>query len=362
MFLGLATFETLDETGQLSSYIMAPSEKGSPLVVDNIHDVDRSFSRSSIDVGPLRVYADQKGLAFRYISSRLGGAAFAIEGGGHLRLALEHRDVPVEPNHAGYYGILMPKNFVGDVKLSIKVRGREQADSPRRVFLTDTKQIFVSSDFRVYYEEPGAPIIKVEARLHRGDIVEGAVKEATFAETFGGYIDGLHDTSVADLIREINRSIAPDIPQVFICHSSSDKALARRLAHALSGKGVRVWIDEAEIKTGDSLIDKIESGIFSSRNLIVLMTANSVASRWCKEELRMALALQINGERIRVLPALFEECEIPGFLLEKAYADFRGAENFDAGIADLFAAIGMPEPERRGFKDRILSRWRSSQP
>jgi hypothetical protein len=314
MFLGLATFETLDETGQLNSYTMAPTDSGSRLIVDNVRDVDRRFSRSSIDVGPLRVYADQKGIGFRYISSKLGGSAFSTNGGDGIQLSLEHRDVPVEPNRSGYYGLLLPRDFVGETKLSIKVRGREQADRPKRVFLTDTRQMFLSSGFQVYYEEPGAPIIKVSAQLHRGSSIISDIEQSTFGETFGGYIDGLHDTSVADLIREINLALAPDVPQIFICHASSDKAHARRLAHALSGQGFRVWIDEAEIKPGDSLIEKIESGIFTSRNLVVLLTANSVSSRWCKEELRMALALQIRGERIRVLPALFEDCEIPGFL------------------------------------------------
>jgi len=361
MFLGLATFETLDETGQLNSYIMVPSEHGSRLIVDNVRDLDRKFVRSSVDVGPLRVYADRKGIAFRYISSKLGGGAFSALGGREIRLSLEHRDVPVEPNHSGYYGILLPKDFLGDVKLSIKVKGREQAEYAKRVFLADTKQMFISSGFQVYYEEPAPPIISVTAHLLRGSRLSGDAEQSTFGETFGGYIDGLHDTSVADLIREINRGLAPDVPQLFICHASTDKAHARRLAHALSGEGFRVWIDEAEIKIGDSLIEKIESGIFTSRNLVVLLTANSVSSRWCKEELRMALARQIKGEPIRVLPALFEDCEIPGFLLEKAYADFRDPTKFEAGIDALTAAVRVREPEHLSFKDRILRGWRGSQ-
>jgi len=356
MFLGIATFETLNESGDLNSYIMAPSEEGSRLITDNIGDVDSTFTRSSVDVGPLRVYADEKGIAFRYISSRLGGNVFIVDGD-RIRLNLEHQDVPLEPNRAGYYGILFPKNFLGQATLSIKVQGEEKA-SPKRVFLTDTMQMFLSSGFRVYSDQRGTTI-RASADLSRGGTAGDGVETSTFAETFGGYIDGLNDTSVADLIREINRSLEPDVPQVFICHASGDKPLARRLAHALAGQGVRVWIDEAEIKTGDSLIEKIESGIFTSHNLIVILTPRSVNSRWCKEELRMALALQIKGSHIRVLPVLFEDCEIPGFLIEKAYSDFREADKFNSGVRELVAAIATGE--RSSFKDLLLQRWRRSE-
>jgi hypothetical protein len=40
-----------------------------------------------------------------------------------------------------------------------------------------------------------------------------------------------------------------------------------------------------------------------------------------------------------VLPVLIEECEMPGFLQEKKYADFRDTHKFDGAIDELCAAI-----------------------
>ncbi len=48
---------------------------------------------------------------------------------------------------------------------------------------------------------------------------------------------------------------------IFISHSWSDKSSARKLAADLRKVGVYVWLDEAEIKLGDSLIQKIRAGI-----------------------------------------------------------------------------------------------------
>jgi len=48
---------------------------------------------------------------------------------------------------------------------------------------------------------------------------------------------------------------------VFLSHSSKDKAFARKLASELQANGVTVWIDEAEIRIGDSLTKKISLAI-----------------------------------------------------------------------------------------------------
>ena len=52
---------------------------------------------------------------------------------------------------------------------------------------------------------------------------------------------------------------------VFLSHSSKDKAVVRELAERLRGDGVRVWPikDDSEWETqlGDSIFSKIEAGL-----------------------------------------------------------------------------------------------------
>ena len=45
---------------------------------------------------------------------------------------------------------------------------------------------------------------------------------------------------------------------IFLSHNSVDKPFVRKLANDLRRRGHYAWVDEAEIKVGDSLIDKIE--------------------------------------------------------------------------------------------------------
>lgn len=112
-------------------------------------------------------------------------------------------------------------------------------------------------------------------------------------------------------------------PTVFLSHSSRDKKFVRNLAQFLQAKGIRVWVDEAEILVGDSLIEKLRSGLDAASHVLAVLSKNSVASRWVRKELDVAMNQEIEGHRVRVLPILLEDCELPGFLKGKVYADFR---------------------------------------
>ncbi|HUX30625.1 MAG TPA: toll/interleukin-1 receptor domain-containing protein [Thiobacillus sp.] len=113
----------------------------------------------------------------------------------------------------------------------------------------------------------------------------------------------------------------PEQPHVFLCHSHRDKRFVRALAGRLRANGIRVWVDEAEINVGDSLIDKIEQAIDEVDYVIAVISTASIESRWVQEELHLAMTRQIEDRRIVVLPLLKEDCNLPGFLKGKLAAD-----------------------------------------
>jgi hypothetical protein len=127
------------------------------------------------------------------------------------------------------------------------------------------------------------------------------------------------------------------MPSIFLSHSHRDRDLARRLREALQAHGIRTWLDEAEMQVGDSLISKIESAIQEYDYLGVVLSRNSIASKWVRVEVQMALTLEIRGERVKVLPLLFENIEVPGFLADKIYADF--SHDFTQGFETLLARL-----------------------
>ncbi|MGA2239366.1 MAG: toll/interleukin-1 receptor domain-containing protein [Candidatus Bathyarchaeia archaeon] len=108
---------------------------------------------------------------------------------------------------------------------------------------------------------------------------------------------------------------------MFLAHSSKDKVFTRRLAADLRARGIRVWLDEAEMLPGDSLIRKLEEGIKQMDYLAVILSPNSVRSGWVKREVEIALTEEIKGKRVKVIPILYRRCRLPGFVSSKVYAD-----------------------------------------
>lgn len=130
------------------------------------------------------------------------------------------------------------------------------------------------------------------------------------------------------------------IAKIFLSHSSNDNEFVRRLAKDLKLKGVPIWFDEWELKVGDSLNEKISEGIKESGWLAVILSKQSVKSQWVKKELNAALTKELEKRHVFVLPILIEDCEIPIFLRDKVFADFR--DNYKSGIEALLRRL-IPE-------------------
>jgi hypothetical protein len=124
---------------------------------------------------------------------------------------------------------------------------------------------------------------------------------------------------------------------VFLSHSHQDKEFVRRLAEDLRREGVRVWLDEAELMPGDSLLDRIESAIEEMQYLAVVLSPASVSSNWVKKELRMAQTRELAEHQIRVLPIIASPCAVPLSLRDTVWADF--STDYDAGLRNLLRRL-----------------------
>lgn len=127
---------------------------------------------------------------------------------------------------------------------------------------------------------------------------------------------------------------------IFLSHTGADKPFVRRLRNALREHGVpRVWVDEAEIEIGDSLIAKIEEGMRETRYIGVVLSSKSIDAPWVKKELDIAINREISGGEVVVLPLLYERCKLPTFLEGKLYADFTSAEQYEDAVAKLLRRL-----------------------
>lgn len=119
---------------------------------------------------------------------------------------------------------------------------------------------------------------------------------------------------------------------IFLSHNSKDKPFVRKLASDLRRRSFYVWVDEAEIKLGDSLINKIREGIDKVEYVGVVISNDSINSEWVKYEIDIAMNHEIEGKKVKVLPIMLEKVDLPGFLKGKLYADFTTKESYLQGL------------------------------
>lgn len=140
--------------------------------------------------------------------------------------------------------------------------------------------------------------------------------------------------SMVDRSHEARKKRQPDL---FLSHSSRDKVIVRRLAEDLSFLQVDAWLDEWELQVGDSLHDAIASAMEKAGYVAVILADNYADSRWAREELKQALARERRQDQSVVLPLIFGAAEIPAFLEDKVYLDFR--RNYYEGLSRLAGIV-----------------------
>jgi hypothetical protein len=124
--------------------------------------------------------------------------------------------------------------------------------------------------------------------------------------------------------------------KVFLSYSSRDREFARRLSAALTRAHIDVWLDELDLRAGESL-DSIDSAIRSSAFLVVVVSIFSLSSPWVARELRVA-----TNANVGVLPVIVDDApddSWPKELSETAHVDFRRANDYRRSLQRLVDSL-----------------------
>lgn len=74
----------------------------------------------------------------------------------------------------------------------------------------------------------------------------------------------------------------------FISYSSKDEAFAERLHGDLEARGVECWFAPEDMRIGDKIRQRIDDEILQHAKLLLILSANSVASDWVESEVEAA--------------------------------------------------------------------------
>jgi len=147
--------------------------------------------------------------------------------------------------------------------------------------------------------------------------------------------------------------------KLFISHASADKSFVDRLVADLTKCGVDVWYDKFDIQLGDSIPGKVNEGLSSSKYFAIVLSPNSVRSRWVTEELNAALATQIASSGTFLLPLMLKTCDLPPLLAHRKYADFR--DDYDSALAELLAVFEKDAEATASLDGKELFPWPDTQ-
>ena len=143
--------------------------------------------------------------------------------------------------------------------------------------------------------------------------------------------------------------MAPDSPteyDVALSFAGEDRPYVGRVAAALSGAGVRVFYDEYETVTlwGKDLYVHLTEVYSRASSYTVLFISEHYAKKlWPNLERRGAQARALSQRQEYILPARFDDTEIPGLLPTVGYVDLR-TKSPEQLAAMLLKKIGRTVP------------------
>ncbi len=124
---------------------------------------------------------------------------------------------------------------------------------------------------------------------------------------------------------------------LFLSHSSRDKLVVRTLAQHLEDKGFPTWLDEWKIRVGECIATSIEKGLTDCRFVILALSPHAVSSGWVDREWKAIYWQEVEEGRVRILPILLEQCEIPLLLRTKRYVDI--SKDYSDGFRILVESL-----------------------
>jgi hypothetical protein len=124
---------------------------------------------------------------------------------------------------------------------------------------------------------------------------------------------------------------------VFLSHRSADSDAALRLARDIEARGHRVWIDQWKVDLGDSITGKMNEGLTGTTVLVLCLSDAGVLSPWMSREWLSALARQLNGENVRILPVRLSGGEPPAIIADLKYAD--AVKDYSQALEQILRAL-----------------------
>jgi DNA-binding NtrC family response regulator len=208
-------------------------------------------------------------------------------------------------NEIGAKNILAKESF-HFIVLDIRLRGDEENDDSGLKLAKALRRQGVRSK-----------IIFITGRSVKASHIEAVIEYGVIA-----YIEKQGEW--VDIVKNIIESHFSKF-DVFLCHNSEDKRLIKQLNNRLIKRGLRPWLDEQELRPGQSWQTLLEQQIEQISSAAVFVGKSGIGP-WQEMELRAFLS-EFVRRKCPVIPVLLSNAPkkpvLPLFLREMTWVDFR---------------------------------------
>jgi tetratricopeptide (TPR) repeat protein len=136
---------------------------------------------------------------------------------------------------------------------------------------------------------------------------------------------------------------------VFLSYRSVNRAWVLNLYDSLRQAGFEVFVDQFVLVPGESLVTSLENALEQSASGIIVWSAYSKDSKWCKREYDSMVTFQgRTGSRFRFLIVKLDNEELPIFAANSLYEDFSDSIEGPRGpklLRVLYGLVGKPPTE-----------------
>jgi hypothetical protein len=127
--------------------------------------------------------------------------------------------------------------------------------------------------------------------LSRGKIPESFLRDA-----------GVPDSTITYIPSLLGAVQAIEWHSCFISYSSKDDEFAKRLHSRMRQAGLRVWFAPEDMKGGEYSDEQIDRAIHLHDRLLLVLSENSIQSKWVEREIRKARKVERAEKRRKLFP------------------------------------------------------------
>ena len=94
-------------------------------------------------------------------------------------------------------------------------------------------------------------------------------------------------------------------PKLFVSYTKADEPLVHQVVSDIQAQGYQVWFAPGSL-TGGNRLSAISAWLDQCDQVLVMLSSASVNSDSVRHEMNTAIALQLDGKNLKVIPVLLE--------------------------------------------------------